>query len=287
MPRSPNWTEDEITLALALYYVTPYSTISTRNPNIVALAGQLGRVPGAVSMKLSNLANCDPLVLASGRKGHANGSHLDKEVFERYHRADGLSALHDAAGRIAAEKGLLLGAWFEGEPTLVGKTPRTAATPKLPPEPKAVDGDVPAIPEIEETERVRMSTQRVGQNYFRAAVYAKMNGACAVTGSRIASLMDAAHVLPWSDFPEHRLDVANGLMLCKTLHAAFDAHLLGITPEGTVEISSRWLKHCGNDRELSYLESLRGSEVSLGTRFVTPPELLEQRYEMYRQANSL
>ena len=67
------WSIDEITLALALYFRTPYSRISTRNPDIQALAAQLNRTPGSVSLKLGNLANLDLRVLQSGRKGFANG----------------------------------------------------------------------------------------------------------------------------------------------------------------------------------------------------------------------
>ena len=79
-----NWSIDEITLALALYFRTPYSRITTRNPEIQALARQLNRTPGAVSLKLGNLANLDKRVLESGRKGFANGSKNDRVVWDAY-----------------------------------------------------------------------------------------------------------------------------------------------------------------------------------------------------------
>ena len=37
-----------------------------------------------------------------------------------------------------------------------------------------------------------------------------------------------AHVLPWSDYPEHRADLSNVLALSKTHHAAFDRELFTI-----------------------------------------------------------
>jgi putative restriction endonuclease len=35
-------------------------------------------------------------------------------------------------------------------------------------------------------------------------------------------LLDVAHVLSWSEYPEHRADLENVLPLSKTHHAAFD-----------------------------------------------------------------
>ncbi|WP_459889406.1 HNH endonuclease [Halostagnicola bangensis] len=50
----------------------------------------------------------------------------------------------------------------------------------------------------------------------------------ALTRSR---LLDMAHVLSWSDYPEYRADLTNVLPLTKTHHAAFDRGLytIGIT----------------------------------------------------------
>ena len=64
-----NWTENEITLALALYMQMPYGRISTSYEPVRRLAAVLGRKPGAVSFKLANLAALDSRVAASGRKG--------------------------------------------------------------------------------------------------------------------------------------------------------------------------------------------------------------------------
>lgn len=67
-PKARLWTREEITLALALYMVTPYGKISSNNKAIQDLAARLNRSSGSVSLKLANLAAVDPAVAASGRK---------------------------------------------------------------------------------------------------------------------------------------------------------------------------------------------------------------------------
>jgi putative restriction endonuclease len=41
-------------------------------------------------------------------------------------------------------------------------------------------------------------------------------------------LLDVAHVLSWSDYPEYRADLSNVLALSKTHHAVFDRELFTI-----------------------------------------------------------
>lgn len=54
------WNRDEIILALDLYFRIPFSKISQNNKDVIALAALLGRSPGAVGLKLANLASVDP-----------------------------------------------------------------------------------------------------------------------------------------------------------------------------------------------------------------------------------
>lgn len=75
------WTEPEIVSAVALYYQIPFGAIDEKNPAVIELARVIGRKPGAVSLKLANLASLDSIVIASGRHGMANASQLDRKVF--------------------------------------------------------------------------------------------------------------------------------------------------------------------------------------------------------------
>jgi putative restriction endonuclease len=43
--------------------------------------------------------------------------------------------------------------------------------------------------------------------------------------------LDVAHVLSWSDYPEHRADMGNVLPLSKTHHAAFDRNIFTLDEE--------------------------------------------------------
>ena len=59
MVATKNWSRDEVVLALGLYAITPASQINQKNKAIQELAELLGRTPGAVSFKLSNLLGLD------------------------------------------------------------------------------------------------------------------------------------------------------------------------------------------------------------------------------------
>jgi len=63
---------------------------------------------------------------------------------------------------------------------------------------------------------------------FRATVLSRHDRTCPISGVDHPGLLDVAHVLPWSDYPEHRADLSNVLALSKTHHAAFDRGLFTI-----------------------------------------------------------
>ena len=85
-----------------------------------------------------------------------------------------------------------------------------------------------------ETVRQALVDARVGQGLFRQSQldYWKV---CAITGISTPALLDAAHIKPWSESnnPE-KLDLYNGILLSKTLHAAFDNGLISFTDSGTI-----------------------------------------------------
>jgi putative restriction endonuclease len=69
---------------------------------------------------------------------------------------------------------------------------------------------------------------RVVDPEFRATVLSRYSRTCPVSGVDHAGLLDVAHVLPWSEHPDQRADLANVLPLSKTHHAAFDRGLFTI-----------------------------------------------------------
>ena len=63
---------------------------------------------------------------------------------------------------------------------------------------------------------------------FRATVISRHDRTCPVSGVDHPGLLDVAHVLPWSEYPDHRSDLTNVLPMSKTHHAAFDRELFTI-----------------------------------------------------------
>jgi len=72
---------------------------------------------------------------------------------------------------------------------------------------------------------------------FRATVLARHDKTCPVSGVDHPGLLDVAHVLSWSDYPEYRADVANVLPLSKTHHAAFDRGLFTIDQDYQIQVN--------------------------------------------------
>ena len=204
MPRGTNWTWDETLVAFRLYCRTPFGKLHQNNPEIIALARQLGRNPSAVAMKGSNFASLDPAQQARGIKGLANRSHFEQEVWGRFH-ADSESVAAEAE---AAHDRLT-----------AGDTPTVAVPPAGPTESSAV-----------------VRVRRV-QSFFRSAVLASYDARCALTGLAVPALLNASHIIPWSADSHRRADPTNGLCLNALHDRAFDRGLITFDAELRVVVS--------------------------------------------------
>lgn len=72
---------------------------------------------------------------------------------------------------------------------------------------------------------------------FRATVLSQHDGMCPVSHVDHPALLDVAHVLPWSEYPDHRADLGNVLPLSKTHHAAFNRELFTIDSEYRIRVN--------------------------------------------------
>ena len=72
---------------------------------------------------------------------------------------------------------------------------------------------------------------------FRATVLSRFDETCPVSGVDHPGLIDVAHVLSWSQYPNHRADLSNVLTLSKTHHAAFDRGLFTIDREYRLQVN--------------------------------------------------
>jgi putative restriction endonuclease len=80
-------------------------------------------------------------------------------------------------------------------------------------------------------------TARAVDPEFRATVLSRYDATCPVSGVDHPGLLDVAHVLPWSDYPDYRADLANVLPLGKTHHAAFDRALFTIDQQYRLQVN--------------------------------------------------
>jgi len=77
------------------------------------------------------------------------------------------------------------------------------------------------------------TSQRVGHAIFVQRLMTVWKGRCALTGLKAPRLVQACHIVPWSEAtPSERVSKDNGLLLCAHLHALLDSHLLGFDEDG-------------------------------------------------------
>lgn len=89
------------------------------------------------------------------------------------------------------------------------------------------------------TTREALVDARLGQGRFRRELLRRWNGACAVTGCRVAAVLRASHCKPWSESADHeRLDSNNGLVLSANLDALFDAGLISFDDSGDMLVAN-------------------------------------------------
>ena len=97
---------------------------------------------------------------------------------------------------------------------------------------------------------------RLGQGSFRVLVTDAYARRCAVTGERVLPVLEAAHIRPYADGGEHRVE--NGILLRRDLHALFDRGYLTATPELRLEVSRRIREDWENGRDYY---ALQGQEL--------------------------
>ena len=85
------------------------------------------------------------------------------------------------------------------------------------------------------------------QSFFRKAVLAAYNSTCCITGNPVSELLVASHILPWSEFPQHRLNPRNGLCLAAHFDRAFDRFLITFDGELRLVLGSTLKRHLPNE----------------------------------------
>ncbi|MEV6427441.1 HNH endonuclease [Nocardia sp. NPDC051463] len=140
---------------------------------------------------------------------------------------------------------------------------------------------------IERAYAERMTKQRLHQPEFRARILLAYKDRCTVCGVGHKQLLEAAHII--ADGKEHgSADIDNGLCLCKIHHAAYDANLLGISPEYEVHIGAELMHDPRGGLMLKHgLQALNGTSLALprSKKDHPSPDRLEERFVEFRAAS--
>ncbi len=243
-PTRGGWTPQQLKLAFHLYCLTPFGKLHQRNPDIIQLAGQIGRTPGALAMKLSNFASLDPSIIGTGRRGLSGASVQDREIW---------AAFHADWERLAEECEQLQAQLRHGQ----------HAVRELPP-----DGpdDGIGLDDYSDETRQAIVQQRKKQTFFRRAVLASYRDRCCISGVSDTRLLIASHIVPWSEDKANRLNPRNGLCLSAIHDKAFDKHLFSLTDELRI-VLSRSLKNSKDAFVHEVFWSVEDKPIELPERF--------------------
>ncbi|HKY32426.1 MAG TPA: HNH endonuclease [Candidatus Polarisedimenticolia bacterium] len=114
---------------------------------------------------------------------------------------------------------------------------------------------------------------RLGQGAFRFLVTDVYERRCAITRERTLPALEAAHIRPYGEGGEHRVD--NGLLLRRDLHTLFDQGYVTVTPAYRIEVSKRIREEFENGRDYY---ALQGLELHLPRKSPDRPSTDELRW---------
>jgi len=98
-------------------------------------------------------------------------------------------------------------------------------------------------------ERYGISTvrHRLGQGGFRVAVTDAYQRRCAITGEKTLPVLEAAHIIPYSQDGQHTVN--NGILLKSDFHTLFDDGYITLTQDYIVEVSKTLHEDYGNGKD--------------------------------------
>jgi putative restriction endonuclease len=253
------WSHDELIIACGLYFTLPFGQMHSRNPKIIQAAGLLGRTPSSLAMKLVNFASLDPAHRARGVKGLAGHSRSDEQVWTEF---------HDYWDRM----------------TVLAETKlQNLEAGKEPAAPEDSGAGATYVPRDVATETAATITVRTMQSFFRKMVLAAYNSKCSITGNPVEDLLVASHILPWSEFPQHRLNPKNGLCLAAHFDRAFDRRLVTFDSEMRLVLSPVLKRYLPNPAIESEFVRREGQRLTCPDRFLPDVDFLaHHRDRMFR-----
>jgi putative restriction endonuclease len=202
-------------------------------------------------MKLVNFASLDPAHQARGISGLKGVSKADRQVWDEFH-SNWLTLATVSENRL---------------------NELLAARPPA----KQLERSLPLFwsPPMRPTEAMASVRVRTMQGFFRKVVLAAYGWRCAVTGNPVPELLIASHILPWSQFPEHRLNPQNGLCLAAHFDRAFDQGLITFGNNMKLVISSELRAYLPEEAIEREFLSTDGTPLRTPERFRPNVEFLD------------
>lgn len=130
--------------------------------------------------------------------------------------------------------------------------------------------------QIEEIQKRAIKTRR-GQPDFRRRLFDAYDCMCAVTGCKVLSVLEAAHIIPHAD--ETNYEVANGLPLRADIHTLFDLRLMAVSPDYRIHIAKELV-----DSEYRIFHGLT-INFPKNSHDNPSPEKLAQLFESFAECN--
>ena len=125
-------------------------------------------------------------------------------------------------------------------------------------------------PPSEDTETIRPTKQRRGQDYFREIVLNNYGNRCGLTGLPVRELLIASHILPWRSHETERLNVRNGIALNRLHDAAFDQGLIAFDDNQCLLLSNRLKCFLPHEAVKAHFESQDGKSLDLPSDAIPP-----------------
>lgn len=246
------WTREETIIAFNLYCKIPFKVSSKSHPMIVRYAKIIGRTPSALNMKIGNLGRLDPKLKERGIVGLTHGAKMEQEVWKDF---------YDNPDKLAYESECLIAKYTKNDIE------------------NAANVDIGHLPEGKE--RLAIVKQRVNQSFFRSAVMCSYNFKCCISGVGNSELLEACHILDWSEDKNNRSNPENGLCLNPLFHKAYDKYLIAITPDYNIIISDEMIEKTEDESFKCYLLGLQNKKLILPNRFYPKPVFLDYHYQKY------
>lgn len=246
------WTREETIVAFNVYCKIPFKSSSKTHPMIIKYANLLNRTPSALNMKIGNIGRLDPDLKRQGISGLVHGAKMEEEIWKEF---------RENPEQLAYESEKII-ARLTNQSIEMSTSIRTDDLPQG-------------------RERSVIIKQRVNQSFFRSTVMSAYNFHCCISGVNIAELLEACHIVDWSQDERNRVNPKNGLCMNSFFHKAYDKHLLGITPDMRIVVSEELLQGSTEISFFNYLKTIDGKKILLPDKFLPQKELLEIHYNKF------